>query len=240
MLKSIAASNGNVITSSFSTLVIPEDVGSAGVFTTMKILWQKRWAFRRLMAIMTVILGAGMIYYGMPLNVGNLTTNSYLSVAYNAFAELPSSLVTFFCIENFNRRSSTLISTTLSGLCSILCVFLQAEELKMAAEVVSFFSACTAVNIAMVYSIELFPTCVRNSAISLVRQALVLGGVFAPILVVEGRKNSFLFFGVFGLVIGCCGLFATCLPETRGRSICDTMEEEEAWEISSSNYPSVI
>ena len=175
-----------------------------------------------------------MIYYGMPLNVGNLTTNSYLSVAYNAFAELPSSLVTFFCIENFNRRSSTLISTTLSGLCSILCVFLQAEELKMAAEVVSFFSACTAVNIAMVYSIELFPTCLRNSAISIVRQAIMLGGTLAPILVGEGRRNGSLSFGVFGLVIGGCGLFSACLPETRGTSICDTVEEEESKEISSS------
>ena len=83
----------------------------------------------------------------------------------------------------------------------------------MALEVVSFFSACTALNIALVYSIELFPTCVRNSAISLVRQALVLGGVFAPILVVEGRKKSFMSFGVFGLAIyrllrAVCGLFA--------------------------------
>ncbi|KAG1347447.1 organic cation/carnitine transporter 2 [Cocos nucifera] len=240
ILKNIAASNGNVITSSFSTLVTPEDVGNVGIFTAMKILWEKRWAFRRLMAIMTVAFGVGMVYYGMPLNVGNLTSNIYLSVTYNALAELPSSLITFFCIENLNRKSSSLILTTLSGMCSILCVFMKIEGLKMAVEVVSFFSACTALNVALVYSIELFPTCVRNSAISMVRQALVLGGVFAPILVVEGRKKSFLSFGVFGLVIGCCGLFAACLPETRGRSICDTMEEEEYKEISTSENPSVV
>jgi hypothetical protein len=36
-------------------------------------------------------------------------------------------------------------------------------------------------------------------------------------------------FGVFGLVIGCSGLFAACLPETetRGRSMLDTMEEKD-------------
>ena len=32
---------------------------------------------------------------------------------------------------------------------------------------------------------------------------------------------------VFGLVIGCCGLFALCLPETRSRALFDTTDEEE-------------
>ena len=34
-------------------------------------------------------------------------------------------------------------------------------------------------------------------------------------------------FGVFGVVVGCCGLLAVCLPETRGEGINDTTEEEE-------------
>jgi hypothetical protein len=55
----------------------------------------------------------------------------------------------------------------------------------------------------------------------------VLGGVVAPVLVALGRERSFWSFGVFGLCIGCLGLFAACLPETRGRSMSDTMEEEE-------------
>jgi hypothetical protein len=63
--------------------------------------------------------------------------------------------------------------------------------------------------------------------VGLVRQALVLGGVVAPVLVALGRERSFWSFGVFGLCIGCLGLFVVCLPETRGRNMSDTMEEEE-------------
>jgi OCT family organic cation transporter-like MFS transporter 3 len=63
--------------------------------------------------------------------------------------------------------------------------------------------------------------------VGLVRQALVLGGVAAPVLVALGRERSFYSFGVFGLCIGCFGLFAVFLPETKGRSMSDTMEEEE-------------
>jgi len=56
---------------------------------------------------------------------------------------------------------------------------------------------------------------------------MVLGGMAAPVLVALGRERSIWSFGVFGLVIGCSGLFAASLPETRGRSMLDTMEDEE-------------
>ena len=104
--------------------------------------------------------------------------------------------------------------------------------MQIGLELVSFFSACFAFNILLILAIELFPTTVRNSATSLVRQALVFGGVFSPMLVSAERRNGISSYVVFGLVIGCCGLFAVCLPETRGRALCDTMDEEEHREMS--------
>ncbi|KAK8651678.1 hypothetical protein V6N13_141266 [Hibiscus sabdariffa] len=98
---------------------------------------------------------------------------------------------------------------------------------QIAMELISFFSACSAFNMALIYTLELFPTCVRNSAISMVRQALVLGGVLSPLLVAAGRKNNLISFGVFGIAVGICGLPLIGLPETRGGTICDTMDEEE-------------
>lgn len=234
-LKSIASANDSVINSSFSKLVVAEGAGSVcDIFSAIATLWEKRWAFRRLTATSVTGFGIGMVYYGMPLNVGNLGSNLYLSVTLNALAELPSSLMTLFLTGRLNRRCSVLTLTTASGLFSVLCLVETAKAWRMAAEVASFFSACTAFNLLLIYSIELFPTCVRNSAISMVRQAIVLGGVFAPVLVVAGWERSFLSFGVFGLVIGFCGLFTACLPETRGRSLSDTIEEEENKQTDSS------
>ncbi|KAG6509240.1 organic cation/carnitine transporter 3-like [Zingiber officinale] len=227
-IKSMTANNRNAITSSFSKLIVAEDAGDFdNVFSALKVLWVKRWALRRLLAAMTVGFGLGLVYYGMPLNLGNLGSDLYLSVTLNALAELPSSLATLFLVGRVNRRSSTVAFTTASGALSLLCVAVTTEPWRTAAEVSSFFAACTAFDLLLIYCIELFPTCVRNSAITMVRQTIVLGGVFAPVLVAEGRKRSFLSFGVFGTVVGCCGLFTACLPETRGRSMCDTMEEEE-------------
>ncbi|KAJ0100498.1 hypothetical protein Patl1_19792 [Pistacia atlantica] len=145
---------------------------------------------------MIASLGIGMVYYGMPLGLGNLAFNLYLSVALNALSELPASLE-------------------------------KLQTLQLWLELVSFFSACTAFNIFLIYTTELFPTCVRNSAVSLVRQALVLGGVFSPVVVAAGRRNAIVSYGIFALSIGLCGLFVVGLPETRGKTISDTMEEEE-------------
>ncbi|GJN41022.1 hypothetical protein PR202_gn00343 [Eleusine coracana subsp. coracana] len=234
-LQQIASLNGGKSTeTSFSLpemFTLPEDAGtsSSDIFATLQTMWERRWALQRLAAIMTAGYGVGMVYFGMPLNVGSLGSNLYLSVAYNALAELPSNILLMFLMARINRRSSVVAFSVAASACSLACVAIpqSAAAARMAAELVSFVATCTAYNIILMYSIELFPTSVRSSAVGLLRQAMVLGGVAAPVLVALGRERSFWSFGVFGLVIGSSGLFAACLPETRGRTMSDTMEEEE-------------
>ncbi|XAR67239.1 hypothetical protein NMG60_11001918 [Bertholletia excelsa] len=194
-----------------------ESRANLDLYSVIKILIQKSWALRRLCAVMGTGFGIGMVYYGMPLGVGSLGFNLYLSVTFNALSELPSSLITFFLIGTVNRKGSLLGFTTLSGICRV----------EDRGELVSFFSGCTASNVLLIYTLELFPTCVRNSAVSMVRQALVLGGAFSPVLVAAGRKNELMSYGVFGVTIAFCGLFVMFLPETKGRTSSDTMDEEE-------------
>ncbi|CAM0909162.1 unnamed protein product [Alopecurus aequalis] len=228
-LQQIASLNGNSITSSFSMLhacTMQEDAdGASG--GTLRSMLERPWALRRLAAIMTVSFGVGMVYYGMPLNVGNMGSSLYLSVMYNALAELPATVFLLLLMGRINRRSSVIALTAAAGLCSLACVVIPQGAARMAAELLSFSATCTAFNVILIYSVELFPTSVRNSAVGLVRQALVLGGVAAPVLVALGRNRTFLSFGVFGIVIGCLGVFAVCLPETRGKGMSDTMDEEE-------------
>ncbi|OEL23571.1 Organic cation/carnitine transporter 3 [Dichanthelium oligosanthes] len=183
-----------------------------------------------------------MVYFGMPLNVGSLGSNLYLSVTYNALAELPSAVLAWLLISRANRRSSVIALTAAAAACSLACVAIPrgAAAARMAAEVLSFFAACTAFDVMLIYSTELFPTSVRNSAVGLVRQALVLGGVAAPVLIALARERSFWSFGVFGIAIGCSGLFIACLPETKGKSMSDTMEEEERKEDTTDSNTYVV
>lgn len=197
------------------------------IFSAVRILLKKRWSRRRIMAVMVVGFGIGMVYYGMPLGLGNLSFDLCLSVTLNALSEFPASFLTFLLIGNLGRRSCVLGLSLLSGICSVSCVVVRWKGMQMAMELVSFFSACTAFDVVLIYTLELFPTCVRNSAVSLVRQALVFGGALSPVLVAAGRKNGLVSYGVFGVTISVCAVCVGLLPETRGRALCDTMEEED-------------
>jgi hypothetical protein len=118
---------------------------------------------------------------------------------------------------------------TTSGICSIICVVVGngKEGIQIGLELASFFCSSLAYNVLMIFTIELFPTSVRNLTTSLARQAIVVGSVFDPIMNLAGRKNEFLSFGIFGLTILLCGFFVIVLPETRGTTLCNTMDEQE-------------
>ncbi|CAI9756721.1 unnamed protein product [Fraxinus pennsylvanica] len=229
-LRSIAAPAilRNLTDSFFDRCVKWEDeLQVTNFYSTIKILLQKSWALRRLASVMLVGFGAGMIYYGMPLGLGNLTFDLYWSVALNAFIEFPASLLIFFLIGRLNRKFSVIGFALLSGICSVTCVLVRWKGLQIGLELVSFFSAVTAFNVVLIYTLELFPTCVRNSAMSMLRQAALFGGLFGPVIAATGRKNGLLSYGIFGITIAVCGLFVAFLPETRGRAFCDTIDEEE-------------
>uniref|UniRef100_A0A1S3XEG0 Organic cation/carnitine transporter 3-like n=1 Tax=Nicotiana tabacum TaxID=4097 RepID=A0A1S3XEG0_TOBAC len=183
------------------------DNNTVDLYSAIRMLVERNWSFRRLVTVMCVGFGIGMTYYGMPLGVGSLNFNLYLSITLNALSELPSSILILFLIGKLSRKSSLLGFAILSGICSIGCVIFEGgkfKELQIGVELISYFSACTAFSILLIYTLELFPTCVRNSAVAMVRQAMVLGGAFSPMLIAIGRNNKWYCFGVFGLSIVIC------------------------------------
>ncbi|KAL2901771.1 Organic cation/carnitine transporter 3 [Bienertia sinuspersici] len=230
-LKNIATLHQSSLTLSFFGEEDAPRGDDTDVYNAMRMLVSRPWALRRLLTASCMCVGVGVVYYGMPLALGNLPFNLYLSVTLNALSELPGSFLTFVLINRLNRRIAIIGFTLVSGLSSIMVVVVGNSEdlmiVQVAFELLSFLCAVSALNLMLIFTIELFPTCVRNSAVSMSRQALVFGGAFSPPLVAAGRKNPFIAYGVFGIVIAVCGMFAFFLPETRGTALADTMDEEE-------------
>lgn len=234
-LKSIAPTNkaNNLTLISISNMSFEQKLETADIYTAIKKFFESKWAIRRLMAVMILGFGVGLVYFGMPLGVGNLNFDIYLSTALNALMELPAAMITFFIIGKAKRRTAVLGFSTLCAISSLMCAMTSSSRWKgvqVAMELMSFFSVCTAFDVLLIYTLELFPTCIRNSAVTIVRQVMISGGAASPLLVAIGRGNGAVSYLVFGLTIGICGLFVGCLPETRGETLCDTMDEVERQE----------
>ncbi|RDY02002.1 Organic cation/carnitine transporter 3, partial [Mucuna pruriens] len=230
ILKSITSTTHSNLNLAMSNLSLEEEVWSADLYSTLKIMLQKKWFSRRILIIMAMGLGIGLIYYGMPLGLGILSFNLYLSVTFNALSEIPSTLLAYILMDKFNRRSVIFLLTIVSGISSVLTIMETTImiRLQIMFESISFFCACTACSVALIYTTELFPTSIRNSPLSLVRQAVALGGAIGTMVVTAGREHRILCYGVLGLAIGCTGIFGVCLPETKGKTFSDTMDEEES------------
>ncbi|KAG5593216.1 hypothetical protein H5410_043730 [Solanum commersonii] len=209
-------------------------------FTTMscsdppliKILLRKKSILGQLLLAVAAGFGIGLMYYGMPLGLGNgnFSLNLYLSTGLNALLELPSFLIVFFLVEKCKRRSTLVGLSVLSGVCGMLCMIASERKvLQMVLELTSFFSACTAFDLLLIYTSELFPTSIRNAAVSIVWQAVVLGGVASPVLVDAGgdSNNKILAYLVLGIMTAIAGCLVVFLPETKGLKICKNIEEQE-------------
>ncbi|KAK3198503.1 hypothetical protein Dsin_021918 [Dipteronia sinensis] len=202
---------------------------------SIKCLFVKRWALRRILGVMVLGFGIGMVYYGIPMGVQDLGFNIYLGTMCNALLEMPSYLVTFLVIDRCQRRFSILGFCVASGIFSILCFIVsnygsndqEIVIMKIGIEIASLFGACMAYNILLIYTTELFPTSVRNAATSMVRLAIAFSSVVSPVLARAGRRNAILSYGVFGFVIIFCSIFVAFLPATKGATLCDTMNEQE-------------
>ncbi|KAE8712480.1 Organic cation/carnitine transporter 1 [Hibiscus syriacus] len=206
-------------------------------------IWTTKWAARRMITIMACALGVGFVYYGIQLNAQNLNFNFYVTVIINALMDIPAVLIGGVLLGFMNRRLLLLLSAVLAGISCLLCIiFSTASKGKakvddgskstsswpqLIIESIGFMASSIAFNVLYVYCVELFPTNVRNFAVSLLQQSLMLGASLSPLLVVVGRLSPSLSFAIFGALSIVSGALSTWLPETRNAPLYETLKQQE-------------
>ena len=98
-------------------------------------------------------------------------------------------------------------------------------------------AASLAFDVLYIYGVELFPTNVRNFAVSVLRQSLMLGAAIAPQLVVLGRVSPKLSFLIFACSALFSAFFIIWLPETRKAPLYETMAQQEKEEKRAERDP---
>ncbi|XP_073134380.1 organic cation/carnitine transporter 1 [Henckelia pumila] len=240
ILKRYARMNGRelpqnlcILEPSISLEKVPEKIQNP---SSVKKLWSTRWAMKRMAMVMITGFGVGFVYYGIQLNVENLNFNLYFTVAINAMMEIPAVFIGSVLLSFMNRRLLFSSSAFLAGVSCIFCIFFSSREQKkgslpqLMVEAVGFMAASTAFDVLYIYCVELFPTNVRNFAVSMLRQALMLGASISPLMVVLGRLSPSLSLFVFGVLSIISGYLSLWLPETMNCPLYETLEQQEVKE----------
>lgn len=178
----------------------------------------------RLLLAVVINFLCSVVYYGLSLNVVNLGTNLYLNVLLNAVAEMPAFLLTAVLLDKFGRKPLAIGTQWFSGIfCiggSLMTGYESIKVVRMVCGILGIFGMAGTYNLLFIYTVELFPTVVRNAALGCATQAAQMGAILSPFIVVLGGGIPF---GVFGFCGIAGGILAFLLPETLNRPLYDTM-----------------
>merc|ERR1719233_2316954 len=140
-------------------------------------------------------------YYGLGLSSASLSSDPFTSFALSASMEIPAYLFCVFCLDKAGRKAILAFSQILAGSTCIIAGVLP-SHLTLLTTILSLlgkFGASAAFSIVFVFTAELFPTPVRNSAIGLCSTSARVGGLLTPTIASLSSTNPLLTF----MIIGC-------------------------------------
>ncbi|XP_037099075.1 solute carrier family 22 member 6 isoform X5 [Syngnathus acus] len=174
-------------------------------------------------------LGAAtaLTYYGICMNIGSFGVNIYSAQFFSGLSEAPSLLIP---LVRLDRRPFSMLTLCLSGSACLVSLLLSRYQcdamLVMSLALLGKFSILATIYILSLYSIELFPTVVRQRCMAVVDLCYRLGCLFSTLFPPnpEGAIPlvAMLIYSS-GPIIG-CGL-CRLLPETSGTLLPDSLDD---------------
>ncbi|XP_060070481.1 organic cation transporter protein-like [Ylistrum balloti] len=204
-------------------------------FPVFKLFSTKRMAIRSLIIFLNWTV-CSMVFYGLSINVGNISGNIFLNFFFISLAELLGFLSLLFVLNKFGRRPVYITSVVSAGvfcICTVFPVIFGTQETQWVAILLATIGkvgASAAFATVLLFSAELFPTVIRNSAMGAASFCARVGGMLSPYIVdlvesVEGDVGRALPMVVFGLGAIISGLLAFCLPETLHENLPETIAD---------------
>lgn len=177
-----------------------------------------------------------LVYFGINLNVGNLAGDMYLNFFILCIVEIPGALLLWFLMSRFGRRIPYVTFMITGGVAEMLVLAVPSDdEYQVIITILAVIGkACILATFLGIYvfTVELYPTIIRNTGIGVCSMMARFGSIVTPYIVLladlprMSKTLPLVIFGVFGIV---AGVMALWLPETRYSPMAQTVEQAEAW-----------
>ncbi|XP_041374429.1 organic cation transporter protein-like [Gigantopelta aegis] len=177
-----------------------------------------------------------MIYYGLTLNVGSLVGDIYVNYQIGNAVELVSYAIIIPMLDKMGRKAAHCSTMIIGGVACILTMFpvmygnSSHSWITVTLSMIGRFGATAAFAAIYVFSAELFPTPLRNSAMGASSLCGRVGGMISPYIadlgtLVSGNWSKALPLVVFGGLTCLAGIMSLLLPETNNRTMPETIAD---------------
>ncbi|KFB47856.1 AGAP012383-PA-like protein [Anopheles sinensis] len=174
-----------------------------------------------------------MVYFGLSLNSVSLSGNKYLNFILVSLVELPGFFLMQLILDRFGRKKTLFTTLIGSGLFCIVSVFVanaDIPQLKLALFLLSKLCITMSFGTLYIYTVEIFPTNLRQSLLSTCSMFGRIGSMVAPqtpLLSKLWEPLPMILFGCLGITSGVAILQ---FPETLNTDLPDTLDEAMAME----------
>lgn len=183
------------------------------------------------------------VYYGLSLNSGNLGGDVFVNIFIGGAVEIPAYTLSIFVLLKSGRRPALCLSMVLGGI-ACLCTMIFEKDVYaldwpiVTCAMIGKFCISASFAIVYVYSAEVFPTVLRTTGVGSSSMCARFGSILAPYVSrFGGKAYKYLPVILFGVTSIVAGLLALLLPETKGKSLPDTIEQGEVFGTAAEEQP---
>jgi len=175
-----------------------------------------------------------LLYYGISFAAEKFHLGGedpFLGMILVSLIEIPSYLFLIVTQDAVGRKPLFVMCMLLPGVACIAAAFIGDGAFQIILVLFAKFCISAAFNLTYVYTIELYPTNIRNTAVGICSTMARFGGIAAPWIGVylpdQGALPEWVPLFIFGLTAFIGGTLALILPDTIGHSLPDTFEDLE-------------
>ncbi|NXQ52097.1 S22A3 protein, partial [Anthoscopus minutus] len=227
IMRDIAKHNGKFLSPRYSEITISNEEVSNPSFLDLVRTPQMR---RNTLILMYAWFTSALIYQGLVMRLGIIGGNLYLDFFISGAVELPAAFLIIVTIDRIGRRLPFAMSNIVASITCLITAFLPEDIswLKMTVATLGRLSITIAFEVVYLVNSELYPTTLRNFGVSLCSSLCDLGGIIAPFLLFRLAAIWLeLPLIIFSILAAVCGLLVLLLPETKGISLPETVEDVE-------------
>lgn len=173
--------------------------------------------------------GVAFTYYGITLNISGFGLSPYMTQLIFASTEIPMKVGVYYFLEKIGRRlgeTATLVST---GVCLFINIFVPKDRwvVRTVVAVLGKSMSEASFTIVFLYTVELYPTVVRQNGLGYTSFIARLGVSISPLIMLLEDVWHLLPSVIYCSAAVGCGLVALLLPETLHARLPEFIEDVE-------------